>query len=79
MLLFNFVKRQIIKILNTFEKCLGIVTRKRETVGRTEELAIDYLITFDILTDVFVEMLVNEEREHKLMKYVLRKGLRKYS
>ena len=58
---------------------MGIVTRKRETVGRTEELAIDYLITFDILTDVFVEMLVNEEREHKLMKYVLRKGLRKYS
>ena len=72
-LLLSFVKRQNLKILNTFKKCSGTITRKRVTVERTEESIIDYLITCDILADVLDEMLIDEEREHVLTKYVQEK------
>ena len=61
-LLEQFVERQHLKILNSSNKCSGVVTRQRLTVVRMEKSVIDYIITCEELSSYLNEMFIDEER-----------------
>ena len=73
-LLWEFVNRQNLSIVNAQDKCCGTVTRERTTVLGVEKSTIDYVIVCDRMNDNLDEMLVDEARKYVLTNYSVKKG-----
>ena len=73
-ILLEIIKRQNLCILNTENKCQGVITRQRNTVKGSELSVLDYIIVCQELKQYFNEMIIDEERAHVLTKYVSAKG-----
>ena len=52
------------------DKCVGSITRRRETVESVEESIIDHVIISEDLLDELESINIDEERNHTLMKIV---------
>ena len=76
-LFLDFVSRQNLRILNTSDKCTGVITRQRVTVNRTEESVIDYIVACDTFATLLLEMVIDDKRLHVLTKYASKSGQRK--
>ena len=72
-LLLGLVERQNLRILNSSNQCLGVVTRDRIAGDNHEKSVIDYIITCDTLADFLDEMIIDDDRLHVLTKYASKK------
>ena len=73
-LLRDILKRQNLTCLNGQQKCEGSVTRHRKTIHGDEKSIIDFIFVCDMLRSFFQRMIVDEKREHVLMKYATLMG-----
>ena len=62
-LFMDFLSRnESLFVLNTSDKCKGVITRKRIVESRTEEAVLDFCIINEKLQPFFKEMTIDEER-----------------
>ena len=61
-LMSNLVTRQNLIVVNSTDKCFGIITRFKKTKRGTEESVIDYFVVCQELFQNIVKMLVDEQR-----------------
>ena len=78
-IMFEMIERQNLIIGNASIKCKGTITRHRSTVEKTELSVLDYLIFCEIMEPFFESMLVDENPQHVLKKYVTTKGVKQHT
>ena len=77
-LLAGILERNNLIVVNSLgDKCSGLITRKRVTVEGTEESVIDFVIVSNDLENNIENLLIDEERNHALVKYRKTKNGRK--
>ena len=72
--LLQLIERQGLKILNSDKKCVGTITRFRETINTTEVSVLDYVLVCEDMYHYFVDMHIDEDRKFTLTKYATTKG-----
>ena len=55
-------------VVNSSDKCNGLITRRRVTTQQTEEGSITLVITSSDMVDHLVSLEVDEERKHVITK-----------
>ena len=59
----DFLSRnETLVVLNTLDKCTGLITRRRQVESRTEESVLDFCIINEKMQPFFKEMIIDEER-----------------
>ena len=78
-LLLNIIERHNLVVLNSVEdKCTGSITRRRVTKDKVEESIIDFVIVSQEMVEKVDSILIDEDREHVLVKVTKNKrGLKK--
>ena len=56
-------------VINSTEKCIGTITRIKNTIKGNEESAIEYFIVCRGLYEKVVKMIIDEERRYVLTKF----------
>ena len=67
-LLADVIDRHAMFVVNSSEKCEGIITRKRTTVNGIEESAIDVVLVSAELVQFVEKLLIDEGRKHAITK-----------
>ena len=67
--LIDMVSRLNLCIVNSLDKCDGLITRERSTVTGIERSILDYVITCDRLRECLDYMMIDDERDHVLTKH----------
>ena len=62
------IDRQSLFVVNSSDKCNGLITRRRVTTQQTEEGSITLVITSSDMVDHLVSLEVDEERKHVIKK-----------
>ena len=67
-ILASIIDRHVLFVVNSSNKCKGLITRKRITTQRTEESTIDLVITSSDMMDYLVSLEIDDERKHVITK-----------
>ena len=67
-LLAGVIDRHALYVLNSSDKCEGLITRKRTTINGTEESSIDMVLVSADLVQFVEKLLIDEDRKHSLTK-----------
>ena len=73
-LLYDFIQRQDLIIVNALDICKGSITRERTLENKSEKSIIDYIIVSRGLLKFVIEMMIDEEKEYVLARYVKTKS-----
>ena len=73
-ILASIIDQHALFVVNSSEKCKGLITRKRVTTQRTEESSIDLVITSSDMIAHFVSLEIDDERKHVITKLTNTKG-----
>ena len=57
-------------LLNSSEKCEGLITRKRVKGNKTEQAILDFVLVSDNILPYFNKMIIDEERKYALTSYL---------
>ena len=68
-ILLNVLRRQDLVVINSTEKCLGLITRIKNTKRGQEESVIDYFVVCRDLFEKVEKMTIDENREYVLTKF----------
>ena len=68
-ILFDMLKRQDLIVVNSTEKCSGVITRIKNTIRGLEESAIDYFVVCRLLFEKVSKMTIDEDRNHVLTRF----------
>ena len=68
-ILSDVVYRQNLVIVNSTDKCFGVITRYKKTVRGTEKSVIDYFVVCQELFQKIMKICIDEERQYVLTKY----------
>ena len=75
-LLWDIVERRNLFIVNSSEKCKGLITRSRETIAGKEESIIDYVIVCDRLEPFINKMEIDDKSVKVLTKIISKNGVK---
>ena len=67
-ILVAIIDRHSLFVVNSSDKCNGLITRRRVITQRTEESSLDLVITSSDMVDHLVSLEVDEERKHVFSK-----------
>ena len=67
-ILVAIIDRHSLFVVNSSDKCNGLITRRRVTTQRTEESSLDLVITSSDMVDHLVSLEVDKERKHVITK-----------
>ena len=71
----SIIKRNALVVANSVtSKCSGTITRRRVTEEGVEESIIDFLLISEDLLEDFIELEIDEKKEHALVKITQQKG-----
>ena len=78
-LLAGIIERHGLIVANSInEKCQGVITTRRVTTENIEESVIDFVLINDDIKENLESMLVDEDRQHMLTKYMkTKRGINK--
>ena len=76
-ILLDLVERQNLTIVNTLEKCSGVITRERITTTNVEKSVIDYVIVCEGMMNYFMDMQIDDKRIFVLTKYAGKNGAKR--
>ena len=68
-LLLELIMRKSLIIVNSTEKCSGVITRMRKKGNKTEESVLDYFIVCETFYNFCVKMEIDEERKYALKRF----------
>ena len=68
-LLLELITRKSLILVNSTDKCSGVITRMRAKGNKVEKSAIDYFIVCEMFYSYCVSMVIDEERKHSLKRY----------
>ena len=68
-LLGEIITRQNLVVVNSTEKCQGLITRYKKTVNGEEKSVLDYFIVCQELFQNTIKMTVDEERQYTLSRF----------
>ena len=75
-ILYDFVQRNNLNILNTDKHCTGSITRHKNTRVKEEKSIIDFVIVCEGLKQHFESMSIDDTRTYTLTKYCTTKGVK---
>ena len=61
--------RKSLIIVNSTEKCSGVITRMRKKGNKTEESVLDYFIVCETFYNFCVKMEIDEKRKYTLKRF----------
>ena len=64
------MKRQNLVTVNSTEKCEGVITRYKKTVGAVEKSVSDYFLVCRDLCQNIVKMKIEEDRQYVLSRWI---------
>ena len=67
--LLDILTRQNLMIVNSTDKCFGIITRFRKTVRGIEESVVDYFVVWQELFKNIVKMTIDDKRQYVLSRF----------
>ena len=73
----DLLERQDLIVVNSLDICKGTITRERVTENMSEKSVIDYIIVSRGLLEFLLEMIVDEDKEYVLARYINNKKGRK--
>ena len=76
-LLLDLITRKSLILVNSTDKCLGIITRERVKGNKTERSVLDYFIVCQDFYSLCVSLLIDEEREYTLTRFYKHKNVTK--
>ena len=76
-LMHDLLERQDLIVVNSLDICKGTITRERVTENMSEKSVIDYIIVSRGLLEFLLEMIVDEDKEYVLARYINNKKGRK--
>ena len=62
------IDRHSLFVVDSSDKCNGLITRRRVTTKRSQESSLDLVITSSDMVDHLVSLEVDEERKHVITK-----------
>ena len=68
-ILAGILQRHNLTVVNSLNKCSGLITRRRVTREGVEESVIDFVIISNDLLEDIASMEIDEHRDHVLTKY----------
>ena len=68
-LLCDLINRQDLIIVNSTNKCSGLITRLRKTVNGEEKSVLDYFVVCRQLFQKIVKMIIDERRQYVLSRF----------
>ena len=75
-IMYDFVQRNNLYILNTDNNCIGSITRHKITRVKEEKSIIDYFVICEGLKQYFEKMFIDDARTYTLTKYSTTKGVK---
>ena len=75
-LLMNIVRRNGLIVVNSTEKCGGLITRVRNTKISEEKSILDYFIVCPKFYEIILKMDIDESRKYVITKYSTRMGVK---
>ena len=73
-LLQEVIEENNLVVVNGSDICDGIITRQRDTVGRSEKSVIDFFIVCQNFFQLIKKMKVDEQKKYSLFSYSKRNG-----
>ena len=74
-LLLDLINRKSLVVVNSTDKCNGIITRMKVKAQSTERSVLDYFIVCQEFYSLVISLLVDEERTHILTRFYKRNGV----
>ena len=75
--LWNIIERHCLEVVNSSDKCQGLITRHREKVTGIEQSIIDFIIISRNMVQYVEKMEIDDSRVKVLTKFVSKKGTKK--
>ena len=73
-LLLDLITRKSLILINSTDKCSGVITRMRVKGNKTEKSTLDYFIVCENFYTFCVSMAIDEERKYALKRYYKNKN-----
>ena len=76
-LLLDLIERKSLVIVNSTDKCTGVITLKGVKAGRAEQSVLDYFIACQDFYSLCHSLLIDEDRKHTLARFYKHKNITK--
>ena len=76
-LLLDLINRKSLVIVNSTDKCKGVITRMRVKGGKTERSVLDYFIVCQDFYSLCNSLLIDEDRKYTLVRFYKHKNITK--
>ena len=73
-LLLELITRKSLRLINSTDKCSGVITRMRVKGNKVEKSALDYFIVCEMFYSYCVSMAIDEDRKYSLKRYYKNKN-----
>ena len=76
-IMWEMILRHGLVVANTSPKCMGVITRQKQTQSGLEKSVLDYILVCESLGSLMETLMIDEQREFVLTSYTNYRGVKK--